>query len=168
MAGKKTNRKTTKRKRTPKRPLPESLLKLLDKPEPEAAKIGRPSDYTQELGAKFTRLMGEGYSITAVAGALGLTRSVVYDWIDKHPEFSEAIERGKAARVFRLEFDMKHAFKPHEVTAARFSLVNACPGGREGDTWRDKIEIDHDTPPDSPLAQLARELAGTAIRPKEQ
>ena len=51
---------------------------------------------------------------------------------------------------------------PPDPTACKFWLVN-----RRKDRWSDTQKITHEAESGSPLAQLARELAGTAIRPKE-
>ena len=45
---------------------------------------------------------------------------------------------------------------------AFFALKNSAP-----EEWRDKHQVEHDTPLNSPLAVLAQQLAGTALRPRE-
>lgn len=124
--------------------------------------MGRPTDYTPEAGATVIRLMSEGLSLTAAAGAMGFARQTLYDWKKRHPDFLDSVNRAKAARVFRLESEMLASESGAYVNARRFALVNAAP-----EEWREKQTVNLDTEKDSPLAELARALAGTALRPKE-
>ena len=69
-------------------------------------------------------------------------------------------------KVFSYEgATFEHAIREHvppDPRAGEFWLRNRRP-----DRWKDKQHINHDVDPESPLAALARELAGTALRPKE-
>lgn len=80
-----------------------------------------------------------GYSLTAFAGMIGVHRDTLYEWAKVHDEFSDALKRHKAKRVFKLETDLlsAEATGPY-VTARIFALKNADP-----DEWRDKREYEH-------------------------
>jgi len=57
---------------------------------------GRPTDYKPEYCAEAIDYIGHGKSKEAFAGHIGVAVSTVYLWLDKHPEFSEAVKRGEA------------------------------------------------------------------------
>lgn len=82
--------------------------------------------------------MGTGLSLTAFAGDIGVARSTINEWIDNHPEFSEAVKIGKAKRTAFLERGMLGADTGPAVTARIFALKNADP-----DEWREKREVEH-------------------------
>ncbi|WP_374940843.1 helix-turn-helix domain-containing protein [Bradyrhizobium sp. SRS-191] len=88
---------------------------------------GRPTNYTPEMGHVVYRLMSEGLSLTAAAGAMGIARATVHNWMKRYPELLDSVERGQAARVYKLETDMLGAGEAHIVHARRFALVNAAP-----------------------------------------
>jgi hypothetical protein len=79
--------------------------------------------------------MGQGYSLTAFAGEIGHAWSTLHLWMQEHPEFSDAVKRGQAARTKCLEFGLLSADQGPRVTARIFALKNAAP-----DEWRDKTE----------------------------
>ncbi len=80
-----------------------------------------------------------GYSLTAFAGKIGVARSTINEWMDAHPEFSEAVKRHQAARTRYLETGLLNgeATGPN-VTSRIFALKNADPDG-----WKDKQEVQH-------------------------
>jgi hypothetical protein len=55
--------------------------------------------YRQEV----EQAMGEGFSLTAFAGFIGVSRAAVDGWIAAYPEFAEAVGRAKARRLMRWE-----------------------------------------------------------------
>jgi hypothetical protein len=105
--------------------------------------------------------MAAGLSLTAAAGAMGISRATIDAWTKQHDEFREAVSRGKAARVLVHESQMLASEKTAVVSAHRFSLLNAAP-----DEWREKPTADLDASENSPIRQLAEQLVGTALRPK--
>lgn len=56
--------------------------------------MGRPTHYTPELGQQIEDTMAQGYSLRGTCGKLDLTRSMVYDWKEKHPDFQDHLKRG--------------------------------------------------------------------------
>src|SRR6267142_3727982 len=77
--------------------------------------------------------MGRGYSVTALAGHLGMSKDAIYDWINHHPDFCHAINMGRAARVAALEAKLLTTSQGVGVNAAIFALKNADP-----DEWQDR------------------------------
>jgi hypothetical protein len=121
---------------------------------------GRPTGYSVDRGAELIGLMATGLSISAAAAAMGFHRDTIYEWADRHPEFSDALKRGRGVRVLRLEREMLAGESGPYVTARIFALKNACP-----EEWREKTEIKHDAP--SGLGGLLAGLNVRVIEPQE-
>lgn len=99
---------------------------------------GRPTKYTPEIGQHLLDLMAQGFSITAAAGSLKISRETVYAWAKEKPEFSDALKSGRAARVYKLEQDLLSADAGPVVTSRIFALKNA-----DAHEWREKQEVEH-------------------------
>jgi hypothetical protein len=82
--------------------------------------------------------MSQGYSLSAVAGAIKVARDTVYEWIKRHAEFSDAVSRGRMARVYALEGKLLRSRKGAETSAAIFALKNADPI-----EWREVRDVRH-------------------------
>lgn len=82
--------------------------------------------------------MGRGYSLTAVAGMIGVSKDAIYDWIRAHSDFSDAVSRAKPGRLTALETKLLTSRKGAQTTAAIFALRNADP-----DEWRDVKHQEH-------------------------
>lgn len=50
--------------------------------------------YNQKMCKKAIEVLKGGESLAAVCCELGIGRSTLYEWKQKHPEFSEALEMG--------------------------------------------------------------------------
>jgi DNA-binding XRE family transcriptional regulator len=132
---------------------------------------GRPTLYKEAYCEEAISYMGLGYSLTAFAGEIGVSRETVYEWERSIPEFSDAIKKARAKRVWALEKKLLTAAASSEVTTAIFSLKNACPS-----EWRDKIEIDQTvtqkpaevdwTGVESEDVEKARDILARATSPK--
>jgi hypothetical protein len=103
------------------------------KPKPEGYVFGRPTLYRPEYCQRAIEFMGQGYSVTALAGHLGMSKDAIYDWINLYPDFRHAINMGRAARVAALETKLLATSQGVGVTAAIFALKNADP-----DEWQDR------------------------------
>lgn len=89
------------------------------------AERGRPTTYKPEYDDHVRDMMGQGYSQTAAAGSLGVSRQRFSDWANANPSFRDAINDGKAGRVFKLEQDLLSAETGPQVTSRIFALKNA-------------------------------------------
>ena len=100
---------------------------------------GRPSTYTDEAGEQVIELMGQGYSLTAAAGKLGVSRQTLYRWGEERPDFRDALNHAKAASAAWWEDRAQEIAQGGEGNAAVviFGLKN-----RVSDEWRDKQDID--------------------------
>jgi hypothetical protein len=61
------------------------------------------SPYREAYGEHVEQAMGEGYSLTAFAGLIGVSRRAVDGWIADYPAFAEAVGRGQARRLMHWE-----------------------------------------------------------------
>lgn len=113
---------------------------------------GRPTTYLPEYCDIIRDLMAQGYSKTAAAGSIGVSRQRLIDWAEANPEFRDAIKDGEAARTFKLEGDLLSAPDGPTVTSRIFALKNAAPyewadtqkvigAGQDGE-HKHKIEAD--------------------------
>lgn len=55
---------------------------------------GRPTLYRPEMCEEAIGWMKKGHSIIEVAYLLNIGRSTLYEWIEKFPEFADAIKKG--------------------------------------------------------------------------
>ena len=100
---------------------------------------GRPSKYDPSYCQKVIEVMGEGLSLTAFAGCIGVDRSTIDEWRKSYPEFSLACTRGMAKRTETLERGLLDPGMPGPaVNARRFALANAAP-----EEWREKQQLEH-------------------------
>jgi len=108
------------------------------KPSPEGAahefierlrpQAGRPSLYRDEYCEEVVNVMRAGFSLTAFAGIIGVTPMTVTNWRKEHPEFDEACEVAKAARVVHWEEASIQTGRggggPGSATMVQFALRN--------------------------------------------
>ena len=126
------------------------------KPKPEGYEFGRPTLYRPEYCQRAIAFMGQGYSVTALAGHLGVSKDTVYLWINTLRDFSDAINMGRAARVAALEAKLLSTSQGVGVTAAIFALKNADP-----DEWQDRyntestVNVKIERIPDAELMRIA-------------
>lgn len=99
---------------------------------------GRPTKYKPAYCNEVIETMATGLSLTAFAGLIGVARSTINEWMENHPDFSEATRVGKAKRTLALEKGMLSAESGPAVTARMFALKNADP-----EEWREKQHIEH-------------------------
>jgi len=59
-------------------------------------KVGRKAKYDPEVTPKLAESYAmDGFSDKQIAEKLGIAECTIYDWANRHPEFSEALKRGK-------------------------------------------------------------------------
>ena len=104
-------------------------------------KVGRPTKYEPRFCDMVVEDMGKGYSLTAFAGLIGVNKDTLNEWMSVHPEFSDAVTRGKALRLRDWETVAielrKHGGGPGGATMTIFGLKNM--GGSE---WTDTTKVD--------------------------
>ena len=101
---------------------------------------GRPNQYRPEYCQKAREYMADGYSTKAFAGSIGVSLQTVYNWMDAHPEFFDAVKAGQAAGAAWWERTLRQvaATGDGNASAAIFGVKN-----RSQEEWKDKVEQDH-------------------------
>lgn len=102
------------------------------------ATIGRPSVWSDAYCDEVISYMASGYSITAFAGMIGVSRETIYAWKREKPLFSDALTKAHAKRMLWWEERLKGLASDGTGNAAAiiFALKNLSP-----EDWRDKHEI---------------------------
>lgn len=96
---------------------------------------GRPSKYDPAFCDAVIEFMQDGYSVTAFAGSIGVSRQTIYNWMDENPAFFDAVKQGMAASAVWWEGQLRNVAVTGagNATAVIFGLKN-----RVSDEWRDK------------------------------
>lgn len=95
---------------------------------------GRPSKYSEAYCAEVIDFLGQGHSLTAFAGEIGVAPSTVKKWAKEIDRFSDAVKRGQAKAVAFWERAVIKLATTGEgnATACIFGLKN-----RASDEWAD-------------------------------
>ena len=122
--------------------------------------VGRPTKYTEELGDQLINWMSQGYSLTAAAGKIGVSRQTVYAWAEERREFSDALEEARAASAAWWEDQARITATTGEGNSPMviFGLKN-----RVAAEWREKQEVDHQS---SDGSMTPKVIERRVIRPK--
>lgn len=101
---------------------------------------GRPTDYDEAYADQVLRHLSEGYTLASFGGIVGCSRDTLYEWAKVHPQFSDAIKRGRAAGQHKWETRLsKQAEEGSGNTAAIiFAMKNLYK-----DDWADRIVNEH-------------------------
>lgn len=134
--------------------------------------MGRPTKYDPTFCDKVIACGEEGDTLAAMAEACDVHRETLNDWIDEHPEFSDAVKRGlQKAQIWWEKKGRVATFGGVEgfnATSYIFQMKN-----RFKQDWRDKQETEL-TGKDGGAIQMeqvandaesfARSIAGLAAR----
>jgi hypothetical protein len=107
---------------------------------------GRPTDYREEYCQLAINLMSEGASITEVAAECGVWKSTIYEWIGKHPEFSDSIKKGMELCEAWWEKQGRANLNSKEFQAALWYM-----NMKNRFKWADKQQIEHSGNQESPV-----------------
>lgn len=103
---------------------------------------GRPSLYEPRYCEDLVAFMAQGYSLSAYSDYVQVNRSTLWEWAEAHKEFSQAVMRGKAARLRHWEqigLDVaKTGGNGSQATMIIFGLKNMG-----SDEWKEKQEVTH-------------------------
>ena len=98
--------------------MPPFRQKLAKAHEKHPHSLGAVSFYKPEYCDQVIQCMAEGYSLTAFAGSIGVSKASVYRWITEYPEFSVAVEQARAARLKAWETKLMNADKGAQAAIA--------------------------------------------------
>lgn len=90
----KPTNKTTKAKKPVKKPTPKPIATQTPTP-PVKRNPWRPTKYNPEWVDTLPEMFAEGQSIVEVAVKLGLVKDTLYQYAKEHPDFSDALARGR-------------------------------------------------------------------------
>lgn len=116
------------------------------KKKPEGYTFGRPTLYKPEYCDQLIEHMSKGYSFESFAGALRVSKQIIYDWRVKHSDFLDAFEiANELCRMFWeglginhiTHIDSKFESTPKlNSTVYMFNMKN-----RFYKEWRDRTEV---------------------------
>ena len=106
-------------------------------------KNGRPSLYRDEFCQRVAELMAEGRSLDGCAAALGVHPDSLYEWQKRHPEFSEAVQVGRAAATAFWESRLLGVAQggPGNAQAIQWALRNRSRAASGWDHAHKKMEL---------------------------
>ena len=106
-------------------------------------KRGRPTSYRPEFCQRVVTLMARGYSLDACASFLNVNPSSLYTWQHTHAEFSEAVEKGRAAGIAFWESRLIEVAKggPGHAGAIQFGLRNRSRAAGGWDHAHTRVEV---------------------------
>lgn len=84
---------------------------------------------------KLQELSANGCSMDEIAQAIGIGKSTLYDWGDRHPQIQQAIKKGREKSVDMVENALFKSAINGNVTAMIFYLKNKAP-----DRYKDKVD----------------------------
>lgn len=101
---------------------------------------GRPTDYRDAYCDEVISHLSEGYTLAAFAGIIGADRQTVYNWADAHPEFFDAIKKGRAKgqHLWEQRLSTQAVAGTGNTAAIIFAMKNLYQ-----DDWSDKIINEH-------------------------
>lgn len=101
--------------------------------------MARPTKYKKEFCKQAVDFLSQGYSVTALAGHLGVAASTVFLWMEENDEFSESVKEGQAAAsAFWEKLLINNAITGEgNATTCIFGVKN-----RSRAEWRDKTETE--------------------------
>lgn len=103
--------------------------------------MARPSKYDPAYCEQIVEHMADGASVLSFAAEIDVARSTINEWATQHPEFSEALIRGKAKCAAWWERTARGVASTGTGNAPMciFGLKNMS-----SEDWRDKTEVAHD------------------------
>lgn len=127
--------------------------------------VGRPTGYDPDYCEQAREFIAQGFSLTAFAGHLGVSRQTVYNWADQYPEFLDAVKTGQAGGVLWWERRNKEFAATGEgnATAIIFGLKN-----RAADEWRDVSRTEHTGADGGPVTVKAQPAEWTIVDPEAE
>lgn len=100
-------------------------------------KTGAPTAYRKAYAHMLVDFCAKGYSLTAFAGHIRVSRACLNRWGEQYPEFKEALQIAKAARAECLEREAMTSENSAFIGFRLKALPNCAP-----DDWRDTQSIE--------------------------
>ena len=121
---------------------------------------GRPTKYDPAMVDKVVPFLAQGYSVVALAGHLGVCYDTVKEWEKDYPEFSAAVQKGRAAASVWWENVARNNALTGQgnATTTIFGLKN-----RARQEWADVRQLDHTSSDRSMSPQSASDAVLEAV-----
>lgn len=100
-------------------------------------KVGRPTKYDPAFIEQTIELMSKGWSKTRVAAKLGVHKATLYDWMEAHPEFLDAVRMGETLSEAWWEQAGQDALWVHKYNTNMFKWMTGNIHG-----WSEKQSQD--------------------------
>ena len=108
---------------------------------------GRPTKYDPSYCDLVIEDAKQGFSLSAFAGGIQVSRDTITGWREQHPEFDEACRTAKLVRARFLETGiMKEDIPGPAMNARKFALVNCAE-----EDWREKQSVELSGPNGGPI-----------------
>lgn len=90
--------------------------------------MARPTDYRPEFCEQVVAFCRDGWSLMAFSGHIGVCRTTISNWCEKHPEFRAACRQAKSAATLWWEGKLRNlADGQGTPRAVMFALSNLAP-----------------------------------------
>lgn len=123
--------------------------------------MARPSEYQPEYCDLVVEFGKQGKSLAWMAAEFGVSRECMYEWMRVHPQFSDAMARGRAASQQWWEDAGQNGMMGPGFNASIWSRSMAA---RFPDDWREKNETALTGANGGPLE--IKEIRRTVVDPK--
>ena len=112
--------------------------------------VGRPTAYTRDLSVGIVAAMSTGLSLDAAAAEIGISPRTAYQWQRDIPEFSHAVEEGRAKA---LAFWEKRAIAVANGQAGNAAIISLGlrNRSRSASGWHDAVRNEHSGPDGQPV-----------------
>jgi len=108
------------------------------KVSPPKVNVGRPSKYKPEFCERILELASIGAGWAEYAAEFGVDRTTLFDWRDRHPEFSTALTRAKAIEQSWFEKEARENMKNRDFNA---NLWNRSTAARFREDYTERKEV---------------------------
>lgn len=101
--------------------------------------VGRPSTYDPSYCEQVVEYGKAGKSVTWIAATIGVTRATVYNWMEEHPEFLDAITRSQEAAQLWWEDAGQSGLREDKFNASIWSRSMAARFPKD---WRENKGVE--------------------------
>lgn len=102
--------------------------------------VGRPTAFKTKYCDEVVEHLALGYSLTSFAGEIRHCRDTLYEWMDVHKDFSDAVKKGRAKgqALWEKRLASMAIEGGGNATAIIFAMKNLYQ-----DDWREKQTVEH-------------------------
>lgn len=120
------------------------------KTEKPAAKVGRPSMFTEEVGDEIVDRVAAGEDIAGICRSLGMTLATLHRWREKFPAFGEAYARARQrsgeaseSRIQAIMDDARAGKIDAQTARVLIDGEKWLASKRAPRTHGDRVEVEH-------------------------